>query len=132
MRQGAVAPILAVSSFAIGLLLAADTEEPWPRKGDLVFVSAELTGVFGAPPIVQFRNITSPACSPMRVAFQPKPKGLLVEDTARGATFKLCEGWTALIHPTVNACTVAQAARPILLMKHKGCYRPAEPPPPKS
>lgn len=117
MRSVAVLALLLVCAAAFG----AEEPKPWPQKKDTVFVAGELTGTFGAPPLVQFSTVTVPACAPTEVAFKPKAERLYVQDEARGATFKLCEGWEAWIYRTSKACS---EAKPLTFQKKDGCYSP--------
>ena len=95
----------------------------WPQKGDTVYVPGELAGAFlSAPLTLGHSTIAVPACAPLEVAFKPKPARLYVQDAARGAAFKLCEGWSAWVAKTRDACT---GSTQITLQKKDGCYAPA-------
>lgn len=113
---------LALVLFGIACLGAAG--EGWPQKGDTVYVPGDLEGHFlTAPAALGWGNIAVPACAPMVAYTTPKPKGVYVQDSARGATFKLCEGWTAWIVQTREACI---ASKPVTFQKKGGCYAPVE------
>lgn len=113
-----LAPLVAVLCLSAVL---AEEPKPWPQKGDTVYVPGELSGLFGAPPLVQFNTITVPACAPLNVAFQPKPTKFYVRDEARGAAFRLCDGWSDWVLQTRDACI---AAKPVTFEKKDGCYSP--------
>lgn len=108
---------------ALSVCLPALAEEPknWPQKGDTVFVAGELTGVISVPLLVPTVQFTTPACTPIRVSFSPKPTKLMLEDTARQGVYPLCEGWGAWVYQTAEKCS---AAPRLLFQKRKGCYLP--------